>query len=263
MVAGRDFVEADKAGSPRVAIVNERFARESGLGADALGKRMRFGDGLADSVEIVGVVVNAAYSEVKGEAPPQLFFTRDDTSSFLVASASFYVRSGLDPEVLLGAIPRIVASIDPVLPVDNLITMRRQAQENVFVDRLVTILSASFAGLATLLAAIGLYGVVAYSVTTRTREIGLRLALGAEPANLRTMVLREVAWIAVIGLVIGLGAAIGLGRAAEALLFGLSGRDPLVLGAASVVLSAVVLTASYWPARRASRIAPMEALRYE
>ena len=124
-------------------------------------------------------------------------------------------------------------------------------------------LSAGYAGLATLLAAIGLYGVLAYNVAERTREHGLRLALGAEPGDLRAMVLRQVAAMAAIGGAIGFVAAIGLGRGAQALLFGLSGHDPIVLIAAAGALSAVVLVAGYLPARRASSIAPMEALRYE
>lgn len=124
-------------------------------------------------------------------------------------------------------------------------------------------LSASFAGLATLLAAIGLYGVLAYNVAQRVRELGLRQALGAKPANLRALVLKQVGLMAVMGMAIGVPAAVGLGRMAEALLFGLSGYDPIVLVAAMAILSTVVLAASYLPARRASSIAPMEALRNE
>ncbi len=141
--------------------------------------------------------------------------------------------------------------------------MRRQVEENVYVDRLVATLSAGFAGLATLLAAIGLYGVLAYNVAQRIPELGLRLALGAEPARLRAMVLRQVGSMALIGGVIGLAAALVVGRTAETLLFGLSGHDPWVLAVAQAVLSAVVLIAGYLPARRASNISPMEALRYE
>jgi ABC-type antimicrobial peptide transport system permease subunit len=124
-------------------------------------------------------------------------------------------------------------------------------------------LSAGFAALATLLAGIGLYGVLAYNVTQRTRELGLRLALGAEPKRLRALVLKQVSVMGLIGAVLGLVAALALGRVAEALLFGLSGRDPVVLAAALAVLAAVVLAGSWLPARRASRIAPTEALRYE
>lgn len=158
-------------------------------------------------------------------------------------------------------LPRVVAQIDPMLPVTNLVTMRRQFDESIFLDRLVTILSAAFAVLATVLAAIGLYGVLAYNVAQRTRELGLRLALGAMPANVRAMLLRQVLWTASIGIAIGLATAIGLGGLAEALLYGLSARDPAVLVTATALLAAVVLVATYVPARRASVIASIEAPR--
>jgi len=173
------------------------------------------------------------------------------------------VRTGIDPDAMMRAIPGIVVHIDGTLPVSNLLTMRRQVQDNIYVDRLIAMLSAGFAGLATLLAAIGLYGALAYNVAQRTREFGLRLALGAGPNELRAMVLRQVGLMALIGGALGVAAAIIFGRAAESLLFGLSGHDTLVLAAAVTALSAVVLIAGYLPARRASNIGPMEALRYE
>ena len=160
-------------------------------------------------------------------------------------------------------IPRVAAEIDPDVPITNLQTMTTTINGNVFVDRLLSMLSAGFAALATLLAGIGLYGVLAYNVTQRTRELGLRLALGAPPARLRTMILKQVGVMALIGMGVGLVAAFAVARAAEALLFGLSGRDPLAFVAAFIVLSTVVLAASWVPAWRASRIAPTEALRYQ
>jgi ABC-type antimicrobial peptide transport system permease subunit len=217
-----------------------------------------------DVYEIVGVVANAAYDEVKNDAPAQFFIPLEGNHSLAVPDAlTFYVRTSLGADALLATIPRTVAALDPTLPVSSLMTTRRQAQENVFVDRLVTILSASLAGLATLLAAIGLYGAMAYSVAQRTRELGLRLVLGAQPSNLRTMVLKQVGWLTTLGIAIGLAAAVASGRTAEALLYGLSSRDPAVLAGAAAVLAAVVLAAGYWPARRASTIAPLEALRHE
>jgi predicted permease len=264
--AGREFTAEDTTGAQLAAIVNERFARDYGLGRDALGKRLWFGG--PNPLEIVGVVTDAAYASVKAEVPAQLYVPRSAPGgagvfSLFGGSATFYVRAGLDPDALLRTIPRVVANIDGTLPVGNLITMRRQAQDNIFLDRLVTILSASFAGLATLLAAIGLYGVLAYGVAQRTRELGLRLALGAEPANLRTVVLRQVALWAVLGIAVGGVAAIGFGRLAESLLYGLTAFDVRALAAAGVTLSLVILAAAYLPARRASQIAPMEALRHE
>jgi putative ABC transport system permease protein len=261
LLAGRDFSAADTADSPPVTIVSERFARQYGRGSDVLGTRLRAGP---DSYEIVGIVANAAAGSVKAGDLAQFFVPLGGNHSFAVASdLMYYVRTSLEPDALLTAIPRTVAEVDPTVPVDNLMTLRRQARETVFVDRFVTILSLSFAGLATLLAAIGLYGVMAYNVAQRKRELGLRLALGAEPANLRAMVLKQVGTMTLLGIAIGLIVAVASGRTVEALLFGLSSRSPSVLVGAAALLAVVVLAASYWPARRASNIAPLEALRHE
>jgi ABC-type antimicrobial peptide transport system permease subunit len=156
-----------------------------------------------------------------------------------------------------------VARLDPNLPIENLRTMPQQIRDNVFLERVMSTMSASFAALATLLAAIGLYGVLAYTIAQRTREIGLRMALGADRRNVRGMVFRQVAWMTGIGAVIGLIGALGLGRAAQSLLFELQGHDPAVLGVAVVLLALVALGAGMIPAQRASRIDPMRALRYE
>jgi ABC-type antimicrobial peptide transport system permease subunit len=141
--------------------------------------------------------------------------------------------------------------------------MPQQVRENVFLDRFISVLSAAFGVLATLLAAIGLYGVLAYTVAQRTREIGLRMALGAEPGRVRSMILRQVGVMTLVGGAIGLGAALWLGSVAQALLYQLQGRDPVVLGGAAVALALVAFVAGGIPAHRASRIDPMRALRYE
>ena len=180
---------------------------------------------------------------------------------------SVYVRTRLDPEEFLATLPRVVARIDPNLPLENLRTMPEQVRQNVFLDRFISLLSAAFACLATLLAAIGLYGVLAYTVAQRTREIGLRMALGAAPARVRGMVLRQVAVMTVVGGVIGLAGAVALARlndaSADPMLYEIKGNDPVVLIGSVVVLSVVALIAGFIPAHRASRVEPMSALRYE
>jgi predicted permease len=262
LIAGREFTRADVLGAPKVAIVNEAFAKKFNLGRNAVGKRMGSGrQGEAMDIEIVGLVQNAKYSEVKREIPP-LFF-RPYMQDERVGSMTFYVRTGVDPTSFLVNIPKIVAKLDSNLPVENLRTLEQQVQNNVFMDRMMTTLSAAFAVLATLLAAVGLYGVLAYTVTQRTREIGLRMALGAAPARVRVMVLRQVAVMTVIGGVIGLGVAILASRGAQSLLYQLEGWDPVVLTASAVILTLVALGAGLIPAHRASQLDPMRALRYE
>jgi putative ABC transport system permease protein len=173
------------------------------------------------------------------------------------------VRTSLDPEELVATVPRIVAKLDANLPVTDLRTMPQQIRENVFLDRFIGVLAATFAGLATLLAAVGLYGVLAYAVAQRTREIGLRMALGAAPSRVRAMILRQVAAMAAIGGTIGLVGAVGIGRLAESMLYQLKGTDPTVLVGAALELAGVALAAGFVPAYRASQVDPITALRYE
>jgi predicted permease len=260
LLAGREFTVADGVGAPKVAIVNEVFAKKFNLGRDAVGKRMSMGDKALD-IEIIGLVQNAKYSQVKQDLPP-LFYTpyKQDTT---IGALSYYVRSAQPPQQLLRSIPSVISKLDANLPVENLKTLPQQARENVYMDRMISTLSVAFAALATLLAAVGLYGVLAYTVAQRTREIGVRMALGADGRRVRGMVLRQVGVMTLIGGAIGIAAALGLGRAARSLLFGLQGYDPLVIASAAFVLSAVAFGAGYLPARRASRVDPMHALRYE
>ena len=261
LLSGREFTAADALGSAKVAVVNETFAKKFNLGRDAVGKFMsdRGPDSL--NIQIVGLVRDAKYSEVKGEIPP-LFFTpwRQDGS---VGEINFYVRTGLAPGELLRLIPGLMKEIDAGLPLEGLKTMPQQIRENVFLDRMISILSSAFAALATLLAGVGLYGVLAYSVAQRTREIGVRMALGADGRQVRQMVLRQVLVMMAIGGAVGVAAAFGLGRAASSLLFGMQGHDPIVFTLSFLVLLLVALGAGYLPARRASMVDPIQALRYE
>jgi ABC-type antimicrobial peptide transport system permease subunit len=263
MLAGREFTVADEEGRPDVAVVNETFAKKFGLGrgAEVVGKRMGMGDTTILKIEIVGLVKDAKYNSVKDTTPPLFFLpNRQDRN---ISSMNYYLRAGGDMNQVLRAIPGVVHRLDPGLPVDNLRTMPQQLKENVFMDRMISTLSASFALLATLLAAIGLYGVLAYSVAQRTREIGVRMALGADKATVRLMIMRQVGLMLLVGGVVGIAGALALGKGAKSLLFQLSGADPFVMAASIVVLTLVALGAGYVPALRASNVDPMQALRYE
>jgi predicted permease len=261
VLSGREFTPSDRLGSPKVAIVNEAFAKKFKLGRDAVGKHMAESGAKINDIEIVGLVKDAKYNNVKDEIPPVYFrpWAQDSTTGFL----NFYVRTAMEPRQIMRTIPAVIAQLDPNLPVEDLKTLPRQVQENVYLDRVISTLSASFAALATLLAAIGLYGVLAYTVAQRTREIGVRMALGADAGRVRTMVLRQVGRMTLIGGLVGIVGALALEKTARSLLYGLEGHDPLVVTASAVVLALVALGAGYLPARRASKIHPMQALRYE
>jgi predicted permease len=263
LLAGRDFTDADGRTNPNVVIANESFVRKFGLGPDALGKTLRLNGrcGPEGPVEIIGVVADAQHSFVKGPAAPQVYTPRRPFDTCFSARAH-YVRSDIDPNALTAMIQRLMQSFDPTLAagVTPVAVVVKNRTSN---DRLMSLLSATFAGLATALAAIGLYGVLAFNVTERRRELGLRLALGASPGRLRLLVLKQVGVMASIGGAVGLAAALGGGRLAQAALYGVSGFEPLIVLSAVAALAAVLLVAGYVPARRASSVAPMEALRFE
>jgi predicted lysophospholipase L1 biosynthesis ABC-type transport system permease subunit len=212
-------------------------------------------------MEIVGLARDAKYSDVKLPVPP-VFFTpyRQDDS---IGSLVFYATTAGSPDKVLSAIVPMMRRIDPTLPVGELRTMAQQVRENVFEDRFVSTLAAVFAGLATILAAVGLYGVLAYTVAQRTREFGLRMALGADAMMIRRLVLRQVAFMTGIGGAIGLALAFGAGLLAQSQLYQMTGVDPFVFASAAVLLGTVALASGFIPAYRASKVDPMLALRYE
>jgi predicted permease len=260
LLAGRDFTAADKTGATRVAIVNEAFARKFNLGRNAVGKHMSvYNDSL--NIEIVGLAKDAKYSQVKDKIPPVYFLPLQQAE--LQGENTFYVRTALPTDQSIRAIRSAMKAIDPNLPLEALEPLPQQVRENVYLDRMISMLTTAFALLATLLAAIGLYGVLAYSVAQRTREIGVRMALGANAGSVRGLVLRQVGVMTLVGGTIGIAAALGLGRAARSLLYELHGYDPVVIVEAAAVLAMVAFAAGFLPALRASRVNPMEALRYE
>ena len=264
LIAGREFTVDDTLDTPRVAIINAAFAEKFGLDAPrAVGTRMSIdGRGNDDlDIEIIGIIENAKYARVKQAVPPMYFTAYRQSED--IGDITFYVRTAGDPEQALRAIPTVIERLDPNLPVEDLKTLAIQIRENVFLDRIIGMLSSAFAALATLLAAIGLYGVLAYTVAQRTREIGVRMALGANARSVRSLVLKQMARMAAVGVGVGLLAAIALGRAAQSLLFELEGTDPVVMTLSVLTLGSIALLAGYIPARRASRIDPMQALRYE
>jgi predicted permease len=260
MLAGRDFDRRDMKDNSKVAIVNERFAHHFFGNRSAIGRLLGRGGGPGTKLdtEIVGVAADSLYEGPRQGVRRQVFVPNWGNDG-----VAFYVRAGLDSRALYGAVKREVKKLDPAMPVYQLKTLGKQLDETLLTERLVALLSAGFGLLATLLAAIGLYGVMAFVVTRRTKEMGLRMALGANSSSVIWLVMREVLVLLAIGLAIGIPAAIGLGRFVAAQLYGIKADDPWVAGASMILLVVVASVAGFVPASRASRIDPILALRYE
>jgi putative ABC transport system permease protein len=262
VLAGRGFTDADSEPGSAVIVVNETFLDRFNLGMDVVGQRIEAFSGYYQgrSPEIIGVVGDTRLTGIRSDPPPQVFTPRHRGDGAF-SSFVFYVRGSMDPGAMTAMVRPLIASIDPNLPVSQLQTMTQLLRNQTNGDRLIATLSAVFAGLATALAAVGLYAVLSYNVSERTRELGLRLALGASPSVLLGMVMKQIGGIAAVAIVIGVAAAVGVGRVAEALLFGVSGYNFVAFGLAIGLISVVAMGAGFLPARRASRVAPMEALR--
>jgi predicted permease len=260
--AGREFTEADTAETRPVAIVNEAFVRKFRLGRAAIGARIGTTAGRPPDIEIVGVVADAAYRNAREAPPPQYFRPYRQTVAPVL---SFYIRTapGVDPAGVMASMPGVVHRFDANLPVVDLRTMDEQFDENTTSERIVMTMASSLALLATLLAAIGLYAVLAYAVSQRTREIGIRMALGARGRDVRLMVLTQSSRIAIAATVVGVAIAVGLGRLGEAMLFGVTALDIRAQGGAAALMLVVALIAALLPARRAAAVDPVDALRAE
>jgi predicted permease len=262
LVIGRDFRATDVTGAPQVAIINEKMAKYFWGNENPIGKRFGWArDENSYPMEVVGVVRDSKFATLRDEVPRFVYIPYAQEES--LDTMTFYVRVRPDAGAIPGSVRQVVRRLDPNLPIFDMKTMEAQVDESLFLERLVASLSMLFGGLATILAAVGLYGVMSYTVSRRTREIGIRMALGAARTSVLWMVLREVAIMAVAGIVLGLPVAIGLSRFVQSQLYGLSPTDPFTLGLAAVILSSVAMFAGYVPARRATKVDPMLALRYE
>jgi predicted permease len=263
LMSGREISESDTAAAPNVAVVNQKFAQRFFAGRNPLGQHFGFGGGddVHLDVEIVGVVKDSKNIDLRQEIGPYVLIPYSHSNHF--GNATFYVRTNQDPVPLATAVRKTVQDNDGKLSVFDLKTLTAQVNDIVFTDRLVTYFSLGLGIVASLLAAIGLYGVMAYVVARRTREIGIRMALGATQRNVAGMVMQEIAGISVVGLSVGLVAAYATGRIIESQLFGVKAGDPFVFAAAAVLLVIVAVLAGWLPARKAASVDPMVALRYE
>jgi putative ABC transport system permease protein len=261
LLRGRNFTDVEEAEARHVILVSESFARKYFPGEDPLGKRVTIPMSANPApTEIVGVVGDVRYDNLTDEAQPTAYFPHPElTYEFM----TLVIRTSGDPAEMAPAVRREISALDPDQPVSDVRTMNQVMADTVGRARFNTLLLGLFAGLATLLAAIGIFGVMNYSVTLRMREIGLRMALGAQPARVLMLVLRQGLLLTLVGIGTGLAGALALTRLMSGLLYGVGASDPATFAAIVPLLAVVSLVACYVPARRATRIDPLIALRYE
>jgi len=265
LLLGRTFNAQDDLKAPKVAVVNKTFAEKYLPGVNPIGQRFSMDIARPDPIEIVGLVKDAKYTSQRDEIPATMYRPWLQTPG-AINSMTFEVRTTGDPKAFVGAIRQAVRQVEPNLPLNNIKTQIEQADETLSLERLFAKLMSLFGLLAQQLASIGLYGVLAYSVSRRTHEIGIRMALGANRSRMLTMILRQGMTLTLIGVALGLVGAYVLTRYLESLnsmLFGVQPRDPLTFAATAVLLTIVALIACFVPARRATKVDPMVALRYE
>jgi len=262
LAAGREFTAADGTGAPKVAVVNEKFQRHFFGNGSAIGHWFALNQSSTKpDIQIVGVVKDGKSSSMRQAVTQAIYvpyLQTNDTNRLTV-----YVRTSQDPAKAAGMMRSAVQEVDANLPLKNLMTMDQVIDDDIWLERVVAALSMSFGLLATGLAAIGLYGVLAFTVMRRTREIGIRLALGATSSTVLRLVMTEVMMLAGVGIAVAIPVSLGLTRYLKSQLFGLSNTDPVTLVGASLFLMLVAVLAGYMPARRAMRVDPVTALRWE
>jgi predicted permease len=265
LVAGRDFNDHDAANAPKVAIVNETFASKLLDGVNPIGQRFRI-EATPSSpetvYEIVGLVKDTKYEDLRENFGPIGYLANLQEPGTTGTGGQFLIHSNLPRAELTGAVKRVLAEIDPAVSI-KFLEFKTMIGESMLRDRLMATLSGFFGLLALLLASIGLYGILSYGVASRTKEIGIRMALGAQSREVLSLILREALLLVLVGVALGLPVVFGATRFASTLLFGLTPTDPLSLSVAALLLFAVAFVAGYIPARRATKVDPLVALRYE
>lgn len=263
VLIGREIGTQDSTGTIRPVVVNQTFVTRFFSGANPIGKHIRDTyPGNVQEMEVVGVVADAKYNDLREKARPRVYAPLFNPLWDQTA-AVYEVRTYADPASVSAALRQAVKETSASLPPVEINTMSGLVDESLQTDRFIERLSAAFGVLALVLASIGLYGIMAYTVARRTRDIGIRLALGAEPGNILRQVLRETLTMVLLGLVIGVPIAIGGTQFVRSMLFGLGVADPIAITFAALTLACVAAVAGFLPARRASRVDPMIALRYE
>jgi predicted permease len=262
LLRGRKFSIEDRPDAPRVAIVNDALARRSWPGADPVGRRFMFGPRDADSpwFTVIGVVADMRRQGPEREPLPQIFVPLTQNPASRNVGLFIRAASG-DPLALAGAVKAAVARVERNAPVSGVARLERQLDAYLTQRRFQTSLLTGFSVVAVLMAAVGIYGLIQYSIATRTREIGLRMAIGAQAGDIFRMIIGEGLALSLTGVALGLVGAWWLGRAGSSLLFGVSASDPWTFATVSLVLTAVAAAACYFPARRAMKVDPIRALR--